>query len=294
MASLSPLLELLAIVLSSILLHLALHELIPALTLTTKHPSFRAFVEGTGPNDAALWTNVMRQRLARFDPARAWFGLRSDLRWSKPPSFHCSSCAQKAEVELTAALEAGRVPYAQWKWETEGLSHVNARRLLFVPASVSAGKTMADFRAWVEAFACTDCHRSGAATNQCAVCGILLCSGHGCDNEEFNYPFALCGLHSDNVEVAEFSEFSPPDEPIFFSSSCDFCPEVLWCKCMRRWTSSVAIGATWCAAPATAHSMRHQLLHGAIISTDAGSATAAGSCSANTADRTLAASVVKT
>lgn len=141
--------------------------------------------------------------------------------------------ARQAEVNLTAAVEAGRVPEAQWVWKAEGISYVNARRLDFLPASVSPGKTMADFRAWMEAFACEDCHRSGAATRQCANCSVLLCKNCGdrCASEEVDCSFALCEEACfDHIEVIYYwAENERSDAPIFLTPSCALCPSGILC-----------------------------------------------------------------
>lgn len=234
-SSASLLLALPAALLSAILQHLDPRDAITTLTRTTKHPSFHRFVEAPGPNEAALWTELLRRRLAGFTPARAWFGLRSgDASWQRPMSVNYPPHAAAVDRGLAAALEAAGMPEVRWEPEAEGISPINARRLLFLPASVAAGKTMADFRAWMEVFACGRCEKPEAATRQCAGCAALLCGdcAQGCESEEHgDCPFALCRACASRHAITVFTCMTGDiDTPSIISPSCSMCPPFRKCE----------------------------------------------------------------
>lgn len=135
---------------------------------------------------------------------------------------------------MAAALEAAGMPEVRWEREAEGISPINARRHIFLPASVAADKTVADIRAWMEAFACDRCEKRGAATRHCAGCAALLCwdCAQGCESEEHDHcPLALC-LACDTFTTPVFMYLfgGRRHAPLLLCPSCSLCARVRCCE----------------------------------------------------------------
>ncbi len=228
------LLTLSAAVLSNIWETLPPKDIVRVLALVSKHPTLARFAHSEAPEEASLWTRLLRQCLALFTPARAWYGLREDDdTWKKPMSESYKKEAEEVERRLAAALEAAGLPGTEWVWEAEGLSHVNARKLLFVPESVPTGKSKADFLAWMTAFACARCKQDGTATAQCAACGNLLCTDctNGCEKQD-GCPFALCRGCKIRYKTNTFHVQTRMrrTKPGLVGPACHMCPTVLGCE----------------------------------------------------------------
>lgn len=151
-----------ALLVGSILGHLTPAEVVRTLALTTKRPAA-----------AALWTHVLAQRLARFTPAKAWYAVQNETAASPHPMRDVFVYnIEVAERRLAGLLKAAGVEGAEWAW----IGPRTARRLALLPASMAKGMTARGFGAWAAAFACKECHKPGAVTNQCVSCGQPLCS----------------------------------------------------------------------------------------------------------------------
>jgi len=84
--------------------------------------------------------------------------------------------ARTVDRRLAAVLEASGLTGTEWTWEEDGISDLDKRKLLFVPASVPSGKQQGDFLAWLEAFTCTDSVTSEARPPLNALLAVVCCA----------------------------------------------------------------------------------------------------------------------
>ena len=222
----SPLLALPPAVLGSVLEHLTPRELVRAVTMTTKHSALFSFLEGADPGEAALWTRALRHCLGRITSAREWFELTAD----KPTREKYAEHAQAVQEALESLLEEAGLEGVQWRFLRGRWSGGTVE---FVLSSVPLGKTMDDFVAWAEAFACSDCDEYAMATRQCAACGSLLCSdcALGFTPKFGTCNFTLCGDCKDAHTISQYDCLDTiPDTPYSVLPLCSKCPEsVQWC-----------------------------------------------------------------
>jgi hypothetical protein len=146
--------------------------------------------------------------------------------------------AEAAEGRLASAGLGG----AEWAWEEQRRRYGTGQRLALVPASIPTGKTKADFVACMEALACKECGKRGAATAQCACCAEPLCPRclKGCEEDACQVyyagtragavecPFAVCvscaAAHSRRLPEAYAAAVLGPSSPGYIYPACSKCP----------------------------------------------------------------------